>query len=76
MAAKFHEHIHRSIIKALTFRFLVLCSDSTIIFAITQKFNETMGVILFSNLASTIIYILHERMWNKIHWGKSPVKQK
>jgi uncharacterized membrane protein len=74
MAIKFHENVKRSIVKALTFRFLIICSDSTIIFAITRRFDETVGVIFFSNLASTIIYFIHERIWNKIHWGKSPSK--
>lgn len=74
MATKFHENIKRSIIKALTFRFLILCSDSTIIFAIIRRFDQTVGVIFFSNLASTILYFIHERIWNKIHWGKTPGK--
>ncbi|MBI5817243.1 MAG: DUF2061 domain-containing protein [Candidatus Yonathbacteria bacterium] len=30
-----------------------------------------LAVIVFSNLASTIIYFFHERAWNKIHWGKN-----
>lgn len=71
MRVKFHEQVKRSIVKALTFRFLIILSDSTIIYTITHRFDETIGVIFFSNLASTILYFIHERIWNKIHWGKS-----
>lgn len=67
---KFYENTRRSIVKALTFRFVILCSDSVIIYAITRRFDETFSVTLFSNVASTLLYIIHERIWNTIHWGK------
>ncbi len=68
--AKFFESSKRSIVKAVTFRFLILISDGIIIFAITRRYDVTIGVIFFSNLSSTALYFLHERVWNKIHWGK------
>lgn len=70
MKKKFHENIKRSITKAVTFRLLILCSDGIIIFAITHRFDVALGVIFFSNFASTVIYFFHERIWNAIHWGK------
>lgn len=74
MRTKVHENLRRSVVKALTFRALILVSDSMIIFTITHKLNETFGVILFSNLASTIVYLIHERLWNTIHWGRRSKK--
>lgn len=70
MAGRFYEHFHRSIIKAITFRIVILVSDGIIIFLITHRYDLTLAVVLFSNLFSTIIYILHERIWNEVHWGK------
>lgn len=67
---KFHEHLKRSITKAITFRLLILISDGIIIYAITHRYDVTLGVIFFSNFASTILYVVHERLWNNIHWGK------
>lgn len=67
---KFSEKVSRSIIKAITFRMLILVSDSIIIFAITHRFDVTLGVMIFSNIGSTLIYLFHERIWNSIHWGK------
>jgi adenylylsulfate kinase len=73
----FHEQNSRSIIKALTFRVLIIISDAIIIFAITRRYDVTIGVIVFSNIASTVLYFIHERIWNKVHWGKksSPVSK-
>jgi uncharacterized membrane protein len=74
MRAKIQETIQRSITKAITFRFLILCSDGVIILAITHRFDMALGVIFFSNFASTVIYFLHERLWNKIKWGELETK--
>ncbi len=66
----FKEKISRSIIKSVTFRLLIILSDAIIIFAITRRYDITVGVIFFSNLSSTLLYFFHERAWNKVHWGK------
>ena len=66
----FHEKTYRSIVKALTFRFFVLIADGIIIFAITHRYDIAFGVILLSNVSSTLLYFLHERIWNGVHWGK------
>lgn len=71
MAIQFQEDIKRSITKAITFRLLILCTDGIIILAITHRFDVALGVIFFSNIASTVVYLLHERLWNSILWGKA-----
>lgn len=68
--ARFHEHLKRSIVKAITFRILIITSDLLIIFFITKRFDLTLGVLFFSNIASTVLYIVHERLWNVVHWGR------
>jgi uncharacterized membrane protein len=67
----FHEQNKRSLVKAITFRLLILISDGIIIFAVTHRYDITLSVIIFSNFSSTILYFFHERVWNKIHWGKA-----
>lgn len=66
----FHEKTSRSIAKSITFRAVILMADSLIIYLLTHRLDVTLGVMLFSNLSSTIIYFLHERAWNRIRWGK------
>lgn len=60
----------RSVLKAVTFRIVILVSDSIIVYAITRRFDVTISVMIFSNLSSTILYFLHERGWNMVAWGK------
>ena len=61
----------RSLVKAITFRALVLCSDFAVIFLITHRWDTTLGLVIATNLASTSLYFLHERLWNKIDWGRT-----
>jgi uncharacterized membrane protein len=61
----------RSLVKAVTFRLLILCSDTTVIFLITHRWDTTIGLVIATNLASTTLYFLHERIWNRIQWGRS-----
>lgn len=72
---KFHEHLSRSIAKALTFRGIIMIADLIIVFGITQRSDIALGIMIVSNFSSTVIYILHERMWNQIHWGKKHIKK-
>jgi uncharacterized membrane protein len=66
----FHESRFRTVSKAITFRALIVATDAFIIHAITNSYQITLGVIILSNISSTIVYIFHERAWNRIHWGK------
>jgi len=68
------ESMKRSLVKACTFRSLILVSDTVIVFTITHRYDVTFGVLIFSNLASTILYFLHERLWNGIVCGKDKKK--
>ncbi len=70
-----HEKTSRSIAKAVAYRVLILISDSVIIFAFTHNYKTTLGVIFFSNIASTLLYFFHERAWNKVEWGRVNVNK-
>ncbi|KKS53836.1 MAG: Adenylyl-sulfate kinase [Candidatus Gottesmanbacteria bacterium GW2011_GWA1_42_26] len=73
---KVHETSHRSLFKAITFRAIILTTDGLIIFVLTGSYDLTLSVILFSNLISTVVYFLHERAWNQIHWGRRHINHK
>ena len=42
----------RSLVKAVTFRTLILCSDAIVIFLITHRWDETTGLVIATNLAT------------------------
>jgi uncharacterized membrane protein len=66
----FQEKNRRSFVKALTFRVTIMIADFIIVFAITRRYDITIGVMLATNAASTLIYYAHERVWNGIYWGR------
>jgi uncharacterized membrane protein len=44
--------------------------DSTIAYAITRDTEQTAMLVIISNVISIMVYFIHERAWNRIHWGK------
>lgn len=61
----------RSLAKSATFRVLVVISDIVVIFLVTHRLETTIALTVFTNLASTALYFLHERAWNRFGWGRN-----
>ncbi len=70
----YYEHHKRSIVKTIGFHALIILSDALVIFILTHKVTLTLSITIFSNLVSGLIYFIHERAWNNIHWGKSKLE--
>lgn len=72
MTGKKHtsDTVKRSFVKAMTFRTTIIIADTIITFSLTHRYDITIGFVVFTNVASTAIYYLHERVWAHIHWGK------
>lgn len=66
----FYEHIKRSLAKSITFRVAVIIADFIVVSAITHRYDIAVAVIVVTNIASTVLYYVHERIWNRITWGK------
>ncbi len=60
----------RTLVKSVGFRIIVIISDTLLIFALTRQVRLTLGLAIATNLASTTIYYLYERLWNRISWGQ------
>ena len=78
----YNSHRKRSLAKTATWRAIALVSDFFIIYVFIKKFFPSLGIFftavgltLTSNTISTIAYYLHERMWNKIKWGKEALEK-
>ena len=74
MSTRFFEDAKRSLLKSISFRILVLTSDAIIIFTITHRYDLTLGVMIATNASSTVLYYIHERLWNGVHFGKTKQK--
>ena len=56
----------RSLVKAVTFRVLIITSDTVVMYLITRRIDLTAGLVIATNLASTALYYIHERIWSRI----------
>jgi uncharacterized membrane protein len=65
------EHWRRSLVKAITYRLLIIALDITFIYLLTRSLDIALGFMIISNVYTSIAYYLHERIWNKVGWGKT-----
>jgi len=68
---KHFEHSNRSLVKTISYRLIIIASTLIIVFLLTGEIQTTIDVTIISSIANTILYFFHERIWNKIHWGKT-----
>jgi uncharacterized membrane protein len=61
----------RTIVKAISWRALATLTTMTIVFLFTKRIMLSLGVGLAEIIAKITFYYLHERVWDKISWGKS-----
>ncbi len=59
----------RSIVKALTYRAVIVCLDFLAVYLFTGKVDVALGFMIVSNLYTTVGYFVHERIWARIVWG-------
>jgi len=59
----------RSIAKAVSYRFVILCLDFVTLYLITGTLRVAVGFMIISNIYTTAAYFAHERLWARIEWG-------
>jgi uncharacterized membrane protein len=62
----------RSIVKAVTYRTIIVCLDFLVIYLLTGKVGTATTFMIVSNTYTTLGYFLHERVWAGIKWGMEP----
>ncbi len=67
---KHFEHTNRSLVKTFTYRIIIIISTAIIVFILTGSVKKTFDITLITNVINTVLYYIHERVWNTIHWGK------
>lgn len=60
----------RSIVKAITYRVIIVCLDFLVIYLLTSKVMTAAAFMIVSNIYTTVAYFLHERVWASITWGR------
>lgn len=61
----------RTVVKAVTWQVIGLVSMTGVGFAFTGSVAQGGGIALFSAGISVLFYILHERAWSRVVWGRA-----
>lgn len=65
------EYHKRSIVKAISYRFTGTFITVLVVFVFTGKLSLSISIASVETIIKIAIYYLHERIWNKMHWGKT-----
>ena len=65
-----HEQKRRSILKAISWRIIGTLDTFLISFLITGKIKFAISISGIELLTKFSLYFMHERIWNKIKFGK------
>ena len=64
------ETARRSVAKALSWRFVATLITTTIVYVVTGKGEFAAGIGLADTGIKLFVYIGHERVWNRIRYGR------
>ena len=64
----------RAIVKAITWRITATLDTFLIAFIITHEFSKALQIGIFEIITKTLIYYVHERIWNRAKFGRIVVK--
>jgi uncharacterized membrane protein len=62
---------NRSIAKTISWRLTGSFSTFMISYLILGSFAVAGSIAIIQIIANTLLYYLHERVWNKIDWGRT-----
>ena len=64
------EQPHRSILKAISWRATGTADTMVISFLVTGQIKLALSIGVFELFTKTCLYYLHERVWNRIAFGR------
>ena len=64
------EHTKRTLLKTLTWRVIALVTTIAVVYAYSGDAKESLVVGLTANLLKMFLYYFHERIWNRVHFGR------
>ncbi|MDD5247221.1 MAG: DUF2061 domain-containing protein [Candidatus Omnitrophica bacterium] len=69
------EQRKRSILKSISWRIFSFMLTIIIIYAYTRNIRQALGVGAGIDLVKMILYYVHERLWNKVQFGRKLKQQ-
>jgi uncharacterized membrane protein len=68
---KWLENAMRSLGKVVTWRIIVTITNFIGGWLASGSWQVGLGVVSFALVVNSTLYFFHERIWNRIMWGKS-----
>jgi len=68
-----YETKNRSILKAISWRTWATMTTAVIVFIFTGQFALALTIGLLEVIAKMVLYFFHERLWQKISYGKKEI---
>ncbi|MBL7715271.1 MAG: adenylyl-sulfate kinase [Bdellovibrionales bacterium] len=63
----------RSLVKSVTYRFLGSCATVVVVFIATHEWTISFGTGAMDFVLKIFLFFFHERLWNRINWGKKDI---
>lgn len=63
----------RSIVKTMTWRIVGTFATGTVAFVMTGSIAAATSIASLQFVTNTLLYFVHERVWDSISWGKKNV---
>jgi hypothetical protein len=60
----------RTISKSITWRILITINNFMIPFIVTGSWKAAAAFLTIATIINVVLYYAHERVWNKVNWGK------
>jgi len=64
------ERFSRSLLKSISWRIIGTLDTIVISYLITGKLAFALSIGGIELITKMILYVVHERVWNKVNWGK------
>ena len=65
------EHHKRTLIKTITWRVIALLVTIIAVYIYSGDVKGSLAVGVAANGLKMVLYYMHERVWNRIHFGRS-----
>lgn len=66
-----NESTVRTLSKTISWRVTGSASTFAVSYFVLGSFSISSSIAVLQLVSNTVLYYLHERLWNKIMWGKS-----
>lgn len=67
---KFLERFNRTVAKVISWRVVITASNFLMTYFLTGSWQTGLAFVGLATVVNTVVYATHERVWNRIQWGK------